>query len=141
MNPYDGKGKKLNFYIYFTEEFMHTISVEELENLDPSNITILDIRSEEDFRRGSFPGAINIPMKKNLDEDSAEEGFFEPGSIETLEKDLPGKQTGLYSLPHRRAEQEAVKILTRTATTLPILMAATAPGSAFPWSAWFQKLL
>ena len=62
---------------------MHTISVEELENLDPSNITILDIRSEEDFRRGSFPGAINIPMKKNLDEDSAEEGFFEPGSIET----------------------------------------------------------
>ena len=55
MNPYDGKGKKLNFYIYFTEEFMHTISVEELENLDPSNITILDIRSEEDFRRGSFP--------------------------------------------------------------------------------------
>ena len=43
---------------------MHTISVEELENLDPSNITILDIRSEEDFRRGSFPGAINIPMKK-----------------------------------------------------------------------------
>lgn len=27
---------------------MHTISVEELENLDPSNITILDIRSEED---------------------------------------------------------------------------------------------
>ena len=48
---------------------MHTISVEELENLDPSNITILDIRSEEDFRRGSFPGAINIPMKKNLDED------------------------------------------------------------------------
>lgn len=54
MNPYDGKGKKLNFYIYFTEEFMHTISVEELENLDPSNITILDIRSEEDFRRGSF---------------------------------------------------------------------------------------
>lgn len=43
---------------------MHTISVEELENLDPSNITILDIRSEEDFRRGSFPRAINIPIKK-----------------------------------------------------------------------------
>lgn len=31
---------------------MHTISVEELENLDPSNITILDIRSEEDFLAG-----------------------------------------------------------------------------------------
>ena len=29
---------------------MHTISVEELENLDRSNITILDIRSEDDFR-------------------------------------------------------------------------------------------
>jgi|GEM_PF-4830684 len=114
---------------------MHTISVEELENLDPSNITILDIRSEEDFRRGSFPGAINIPMKKNLDEDSAEEGFFEPGSIETLEKDLPANKP-VYILCHTGEQsKEAVK------TTLPILMAATAPGSAFPWSAWFQKLL
>ena len=90
---------------------MHTISVEELENLDPSNITILDIRSEEDFRRGSFPGAINIPMKKNLDEDSAEEGFFEPGSIETLEKDLPANKP-VYILCHTGEQsKEAVKIL------------------------------
>lgn len=90
---------------------MHTISVEELENLDPSNITILDIRSEEDFRRGSFPGAINIPIKKNLDEDSAEEGFFEPGSIETLEKDLPANKP-VYILCHTGEQsKEAVKIL------------------------------
>ena len=44
----------------YREIHPHDITVEELENLDPSNITILDIRSEEDFRRGSFPGAINI---------------------------------------------------------------------------------
>lgn len=43
---------------------MHTISVEELENLDPSNITILDIRSEEDFRRGSFPGSHQYSHEK-----------------------------------------------------------------------------
>ena len=68
---------KINLSIpIFTEDFMHTISVEELENLDRSNITILDIRSEDDFRRGSLPGAIHVPMKRTLDEDRSEEGFF-----------------------------------------------------------------
>ena len=120
---------------------MHTISVEELENLDPSNITILDIRSEEDFRRGSFPGAINIPMKKNLDEDSAEEGFFEPGSIETLEKDLPANKP-VYILCHTGEQsKEAVKILNEDGYNASNIDGGYTPGSAFPWSAWFQKLL
>lgn len=43
---------------------MHTISVEELENLDPSNITILDIRSEEDFRQGFFSGSHQYSHEK-----------------------------------------------------------------------------
>lgn len=50
-------------------------------------------------------------MKKNLDEDSAEEGFFEPGSIETLEKDLPANKP-VYILCHTGEQsKEAVKIL------------------------------
>ena len=56
---------KINLSIpIFTEDFMHTISVEELENLNRSNITILDIRSEDDFRRGCFARSHPCPYEK-----------------------------------------------------------------------------
>ena len=104
---------KINLSIpIFTEDFMHTISVEELENLDRSNITILDIRSEDDFRRGSLPGAIHVPMKRNLDEDRSEEGFFEPESVKAVENAIPANRP-VYIFCHTgNQSQEAVKILT-----------------------------
>ena len=43
---------------------MNTITFEELEKLDPSQITVVDVRKEADFVRGSFPGAINIPAEE-----------------------------------------------------------------------------
>ena len=85
---------KINLSIpIFTEDFMHTISVEELENLDRSNITILDIRSEDDFRRGSLPGAIHVPMKRNLDEDR-----------QSSRKRDSCKPPCLHILSHRKSE-------------------------------------
>lgn len=43
---------------------MKCVTVEELEKLPPSSITIIDIRKEEDFQRNTFPSAINIPMEE-----------------------------------------------------------------------------
>ena len=41
---------------------MNTISVEELEKIDSSKITIVDVRPADQYSRGSFPGAVNIPL-------------------------------------------------------------------------------
>lgn len=41
---------------------MKTITIDELERLEPDRCSIVDIRPAADFARGSFPGAINIPM-------------------------------------------------------------------------------
>lgn len=41
---------------------MKTITIDELERLEPDSCSIVDIRPAADFARGSFPGAINIPM-------------------------------------------------------------------------------
>jgi len=43
---------------------MKSITIEELEILDPENITIVDLRPAEDFKNGSLPGAVNIPMEE-----------------------------------------------------------------------------
>ena len=42
---------------------MNTIVVEELEKLDRAEIVIVDIRSEEEFKRGTIDGAINLPIE------------------------------------------------------------------------------
>ena len=42
--------------------YMNTISVEELEKIDSSKITIVDVRPADQYSRGSFPGAVNIPL-------------------------------------------------------------------------------
>ena len=46
---------------------MKVISIEELERIDPSTCCIVDLRPEDQYRRGTFPGAVNIPMEQ-LDE-------------------------------------------------------------------------
>lgn len=45
-----------------SRKIMKTIRVEELEKLDPSQITIIDVRPTEPYKSGTFPGAINIPL-------------------------------------------------------------------------------
>lgn len=42
---------------------MKTITVEELEMLPAETGTLADIRSREEFGRGSMPGAVNIPIE------------------------------------------------------------------------------
>ena len=43
---------------------MNTISVEELEKIDSSEITIVDVRPADQYSRGSFPGAVSIPLEE-----------------------------------------------------------------------------
>ena len=66
---------------------MNTISVEELEKIDASEITIVDVRPADQYSRGSFPGAVNIPLDE-FDE-----------KMETVDKD---KTCLLYTSPSPR---------------------------------------
>ena len=43
---------------------MKFITVTEMERLDPVEITIIDIRKQEDFKRNTMPHAVNIPIEK-----------------------------------------------------------------------------
>ena len=43
---------------------MKSITIEQLETTDPSSCYIIDLRPEEQYSRGTFPGAINIPMEQ-----------------------------------------------------------------------------
>lgn len=38
---------------------MNTITIDELEQLDKSQVTIIDVRPAEDFRRGTVEGAVD----------------------------------------------------------------------------------
>lgn len=40
---------------------MKTIEVIDLEKLDSSEITVVDVRSSEDYSKGTFNNAISIP--------------------------------------------------------------------------------
>ena len=46
---------------------MKNITIEELEKLSPGEATVVDVRPGEEFQRGTFEGAINIPMKEFAD--------------------------------------------------------------------------
>lgn len=41
---------------------MKSITIEELEQLDEAQITVVDVRSADDFRRGTIAHAVNIPL-------------------------------------------------------------------------------
>ena len=43
---------------------MNSITIEELEQLDPQKVTILDVRPADEYRRGTFDGAVSMPMKE-----------------------------------------------------------------------------
>lgn len=47
---------------------MRTITVEELEKLDPSGMMIVDIRPEEEFRRGTMAHAVSMPLDEKWEE-------------------------------------------------------------------------
>ena len=57
---------------------MKTIQVEELEQLSADEIQVIDLRPEEEYKRGSFPGAVNLPMEE-----------FDSRYEEVLEKEKP----------------------------------------------------
>ena len=51
---------------------MRTITIEELEQINGEECCIVDIRSKEQYDRGTFPGAVNIPadqFEELLEED------------------------------------------------------------------------
>ena len=43
---------------------MRSITIEELEKINSADILIVDIRPREQFIRGTFPGAVNIPAEE-----------------------------------------------------------------------------
>lgn len=43
---------------------MESVTLEELEKLEDSKAAVIDVRPEEDYKRGSFAGAVNIPLDK-----------------------------------------------------------------------------
>lgn len=43
---------------------MKSITIEELEKTDGTKCCIVDIRPEEQYKGGTFPGAVNIPMEQ-----------------------------------------------------------------------------
>src|SRR2546423_7104286 len=51
---------------YFADKMAFTTGPVELErNLkNSSEITVIDVRAEEDYRKGHIPGAINLPKEK-----------------------------------------------------------------------------
>lgn len=57
---------------------MKTIRVEELEQLNANEIQVIDLRPKEEYERGSFPGAVNLPMEA-----------FDAQYEEVLEKEKP----------------------------------------------------
>ena len=70
---------------------MNTIVVEELEKLDRAEIAIVDIRSEEEFKRGTIDGAINLPIEEI------------PARIDELEKEKT-----IYVLCHTREKSKGI---------------------------------
>lgn len=70
---------------------MASITIAEIEKLDPAEITIIDIRKQEDYERNTIPHAINIPIENFQD------------SIPALEKEKP-----VYVLCYTGEKSEAV---------------------------------
>lgn len=68
---------------------MNTIEIEELEQLDFSAITILDVRPAQEYQRGTFGNAVNIPL----------DDFWED-TEKVLEDGLLSKEKPVYVLCH-----------------------------------------
>lgn len=42
---------------------MKSVTIQEIESLDPETVTIVDIRNREDYNRSTVPHAVNIPIE------------------------------------------------------------------------------
>lgn len=62
---------------------MKSVTIEELEKINQTKCCIVDLRPEEQYRRGTFPGAVNIPMEE----------------FEERKAEIPGEKT-VYLLCH-----------------------------------------
>ena len=63
---------------------MNQVTIEELEQLKDKKIIILDVRREEDYNRGTFEGARNLPI-----EDFSVEAYQKLLEKEGLDSELP----------------------------------------------------
>ena len=70
---------------------MASITIAEIEKLDSAEITIIDIRKQEDYERNTIPHAINIPIENFQD------------SIPALDKEKP-----VYVLCYTGEKSEAI---------------------------------
>lgn len=66
---------------------MKTITIEDVEKKDINQVTILDIRPEDAYCRGTVEGAINIPMQE----------------VDNRRDEIP-RDKPVYVLPHRGVE-------------------------------------
>ena len=41
---------------------MKTVTMAEVEKMDPASVTIVDIRKQEDYEKNTVPRAVNLPM-------------------------------------------------------------------------------
>ena len=92
---------------------MDSITIEELEKLNPAKITIVDIRPRDHYVRGTFPGAINIPSENFSDEkcDLPKENpvYLLCHTVErSREYTRLLQEEGLYRtrIPHRKHERD-----------------------------------
>jgi tRNA(Ile)-lysidine synthase TilS/MesJ/rhodanese-related sulfurtransferase len=69
---------------------MNQVTIEELEQLEQENIIVLDVRSAEVYSRGTYEGAVNLPLEE----------FDEAAYADLLQKNgLDGSKT-VYVLCH-----------------------------------------
>ena len=73
---------------------MNQVTIEELEQLKDKKIIILDVRREEDYNRGTFEGARNLPI----------EDFSVEAYQKLLEKE-GFRTSGVSFMPYRREKQ------------------------------------
>lgn len=102
---------------------MKVITIEELEKLAPGEATIVDVRPEEEFRRGTFEGAINIPMKEFSDR------------MDEIPKDKP-----VWLLCHTGERSvEYVELLCLSGYEQEMWKGDTVHSCAFSWEDLFPK--
>ena len=98
---------------------MKTITIEELEALKDAEKTIVDIRPQDQYMRGTFPGAVSLPASR-LEEQYEEE-------TARLDKMHP-----VYVMCHTgEKSQEWVRRLTGDLTR-SMWRVVTVRGCAFP---------
>lgn len=92
---------------------MKVITFDELEKIDGEKV-VLDIREEEDFRKESYPDAINVPLISIMNEDEDMDAEKAEGQkiLEAVESVLPSKDVPVYIYCHvGEKSEEAAELL------------------------------